>query len=613
MTKEEKQKIKELKKNKNYEEIFRQFGQKEYIKNVDRKYKKMDITKLKREGKFEDIYLRYGNSQYNKLLSEAKQREIEEIYGKRSFKAISHKISHRIKATAGALLIGTGILGGTGVTAISGITIAQSEIIKGENEEKYKDLIEEYEEQNKNYAENIRKLGLTDLETIMKLQKDMHSSIEGYGQPSLNIEGYFGLDIGKGNLSGVCKNMADDYARKMNAINPDYNARTWVVKANIGSSNAPNIQTYSGNQLLDGGSKFEDPSEMLTRGAVNKIKEITQNKDVNNVLGNHMVVAVDIKEKNLTLVVDPTNPSIGVFKNGEIIMLNSLGLETPFTMYRTPIDDLGFRGFGALEVPNEYVKSFLNTSITIDKLNEEYGVEAQNNALKAAQEKEENYMYNLYKRNSFKDSIKVKISEEHQYEIYSVEEMREAYKVYEGKIDNELKKEEVIELGNIFKRLEYSIDYYDEQQKELLQKEITHAQDIMSIKENLGIRDINDMREKLKYKMLETNAVYLPEDLKLRECICDMYLGIWLKGQNLQDLNIALDENENENCYYIISNDSTVLITVAQNKENTDEIKIYNNHSGIPERDKSEEEIKELLAKSSSIITLEKQNTIDER
>lgn len=613
MTKEEKQAIRELKKNKNYEEIFRQFGQKEYIKNVDRKYKKMDIAKLKREGKFEDIYLKYGNSQYNKLLSEAKQREIEEIYGKRSFKAISHKISHRIKATAGALLIGTGILGGTGITAISGITIAQSEIIKRGNEEKYKDLITEYEKQNKNYAENIKKLELTDIETIMKLQKDMHSSIEGYGQPSLNIEGYFGIDIGKGNVTGVCKNMADDYSRKMNAINPDYNARTWIVRVDNGRSNTPNLQTYRGNQLLDSGSKFEDPSEMLARGIIYKIEDITQNKDVYNALGNHAIVAVDIKEKNLTLVVDPTNPSIGVFKNGEIIMLNSLGLESPSTMYRTPIDDLGFRGLGALEVPNEYVKSFLNTSKTIDKLNEEYGVEAQNNALKTVQEKEENYMYNSYKRNRFKDSLKVEISKEHHNGIYSIEEIREAYGVYKGKIDNELKKEEVIELGNILKRLEYSINYYDEQQKELLQKEITHAQDVMSIKENLGAIELSDMREKLEYKILETNAVYLPEDSTLRECICDMYLGTWTEGKNLQDLNMVLNETENDNCYYIISNDRTVLITVTQSKEDVDKITIYKNGSGIPDKDKSEEEIKELLAKSFSIITLEKQNAIDER
>ncbi len=612
MNKEERKKLKELKDNKDYEEIFKQFGQKVYVKNVDRKYRKRDIAKLKREGKFEDIYLRYGNRQYNKFLLEAKQREIEEAYGKRSFKAISYKVLNRIKAILGASLMSTGILGGTGVTAISGITIAQSENIKKENEVKYKDLIDEYEEQNKNYAENIKKLGLTDLETIMKLQNDIHTTIKGYGQPSLNIEGYFGIDIGKGNYTGVCKNIADDFARKMNAINESYNARTWIVKFKLGNTIDVNIPKYNGDALLNSSSRFEDKSELLTRSIVYKINEITQSEDVFNVLGNHMVVAVDIKEENLTLVVDPTNTSIGVFKNGKIIMLNSLDLENPVSMYRTPIDDLGFRGIGALEIPEEYGKSFFNTFISIYELNEKYGVVAQNNALKTAREKEENYMYNSY-NNSFKDSIKVDIPEKEQYEIYSIEEMRDACRKFKEKIDSNLKNEEVIELGNIFKRLDYSIDYYDELQEELLQKDITHAQDKISIKESLSVININNMREKLKCKMLETNAVYLPKDEALREFICDMYINGWSKGQNLQDLNIALNENENENCYYIISNDTKVLIEVVQKKANPNEISVYNSRPVVYRNDKMKESVKGLLEKSCSIIMPQKQKSIDER
>ena len=43
MTKQEKQTIKQLRKNKDYEEIYRQFGQKEFVKSVDRKYKEEDV------------------------------------------------------------------------------------------------------------------------------------------------------------------------------------------------------------------------------------------------------------------------------------------------------------------------------------------------------------------------------------------------------------------------------------------------------------------------------------------------------------------------------------------------------------------------------------------
>lgn len=118
MTKEERSILKNLKKEKKYDEILKQFGQKEFAKNVDRAYKKQDIKKLKKEGKFEDIYLRYGKSQYNRLLNEAKQREIEEAYGKRSAKAIGNRVKNRVKAMFGTFLIGTGILGGAGTAVL---------------------------------------------------------------------------------------------------------------------------------------------------------------------------------------------------------------------------------------------------------------------------------------------------------------------------------------------------------------------------------------------------------------------------------------------------------------------------------------------------------------
>lgn len=196
MTKEENEILKQLKKEKNYDEIFMQFGQKQFVKSVSREYRKQDINKLRKEGKFEDIYLRYGESQYNRLLNEAKQREIEEAYGKRSAKAIGNKIKNRIKSAFGALLISTGMLSGAG-TAVIGTTIAQSEKIKAENREAYEDVIEDYEKQIENYAENIKAMGLTDLEIFMKVQEDIHKSIVGYGDPKLDIEGYWGVDIGQ--------------------------------------------------------------------------------------------------------------------------------------------------------------------------------------------------------------------------------------------------------------------------------------------------------------------------------------------------------------------------------------------------------------------------------
>lgn len=73
----------------------------------------------------------------------------------------------------------------------------QSEKIKAENREMYEEVIEDYEKQIENYAENIKAMNLTDLEIFMKVQEDIHKSIIGYGDPQLDIEGYWGADIGQ--------------------------------------------------------------------------------------------------------------------------------------------------------------------------------------------------------------------------------------------------------------------------------------------------------------------------------------------------------------------------------------------------------------------------------
>ena len=78
---DKKEEIKRLKKEKNYEEIYRKFGSKEYVKNTPSSYRKKELNKLVKEGKFEDIYSKYGKKVYNNLLSRAKYQEIKENKG----------------------------------------------------------------------------------------------------------------------------------------------------------------------------------------------------------------------------------------------------------------------------------------------------------------------------------------------------------------------------------------------------------------------------------------------------------------------------------------------------------------------------------------------------
>lgn len=589
MTKEEKLVLKELKKQGNYDQILFQFGQKAFIKSVDSKYRKQDIAKLKKEGKYEAIYLRYGKSAYNSLLNEAKQREIEEVYGKRSLKSISHKISYKVKSALATLLYSTAIIGGTSTLAIAGTTIAQHEAIKNENYHKYEDVINEYEGKIEKYAEHIKAMNLTDLETFVKLEDDIHKSILGYANPRLDIEGYYGVDIGQDlNGTGVCRNMADDMARKLNAINPDYNARMITVKAYGDASEISDVNRYKWSS--DESKKDRFATDTAIRNAVFRINHITHDNSVFNVLANHAVVAVDLKDKNTTLIIDPTSTFIGVFKDGNITLFGSMGKVNPWNMYRTPLDDFAYRGLDSLALPDEYIKSFLNPFTTIDELNAEYGIDAQNAALASVKAKEEHYIHTQSKQNDFKNSIKVNLDEKQNENIYSLDELQNIYDESIKNIDSIHTKQEALELGNTYREIKYNIDYYNKHQEEILGKQVLHQREQLTSK---LLVNMSKFKTDITQKLIETDALVLPEDCDNKNLLCGALLDAG-NNEKLQDLKIAQDDSE-KSTYYIL-NGTQWLVGVAI-EERGAQFK-HNNSRCVLEESK----IEKLFKNSSPIV-----------
>lgn len=493
MTEDEKNTLEQLKKDKDYEQIFRQFGQKEFLKNVDRKYKKQDIKKLQKEGRFEDIYVKYGEKTYNKYLRKFKQKEIEDAYGKRSFKALKG----RIKLVGAALLTAVGIGYGTEeyvqpTLAAANQTMQNAEAFREESEEKYKDEIQEYEEAIQKYAENINKLNLTDFETIMKVQEDMWATIKGYGNSEIDTEACLGLDIGI-NKKGVCRNMSDDVTRKLNAINPKYNARVCIVKSLEGvQGESADIDTvvYSPKE------KQKAYSDIIIQ--LPKYIEYTDAMDAN-----HVVVLVDIAEDNLTVIVDPTNCKLGVFQNGKIFILNSIQEQQDITMERRPWGDLIFReNISVWDIPKEYAKSFLPTKLSKEEIEEKYGVEAQNAALDSANKKEQEYIYQTSKKEqSFKSSLQVNSKED----IYSSEELKDSYETWMAMLDENITNEE---FSNVLKdagKWYDSIQYYNDKKEELLGTEILNPS--MLIQAELDI-DVQSFVNKLNDKKLAIGYTY---------------------------------------------------------------------------------------------------------
>ena len=113
-----------------------------------------------------------------------------------------------------------------------------------------------------------------------------------------------------------------------------------------------------------------------------------------NVIGNHVITLIDIPEEGVILVADPTNPSIGLYKNGKIKMFNS---DKEYVTNEG--SNMLFNGYEGLETVGDFIDSFTNES-SYEKLKEEYGLEQQNEALE--------YVRNFKnKEKEYKQSLKV--------------------------------------------------------------------------------------------------------------------------------------------------------------------------------------------------------------
>lgn len=383
MNKEDKQKIKELKKEGKYEEIFLIYGSKIYKKNIPNKYKQNELRKLAKEGRYEAIYNKYGESIYNTYLIKAQYDEIKEVKG--NFRAAIWKTSAQIRNTLARMGIQLAIIAPSAL--MIGAPIMNQKDIQ-ENSVKYEEEIGAYDEKISAYAEEIKALNLDDTQTIMKVVEDMWENIQGYADPSKDIPGYLELDLATEEGYGVCRNMASDVARKLNKINPEYNARTMNVKMESGKYEFADIER-----------KIIEVNETVVQENDEKQEEQTD-KIIEELIGNHMITLVDVPDQNIILVIDPTNPGLGIYKDGNIQMFNS-AKEDGTELDAKKISTYLSKGFEGINTVKDYINSFKSTGMSYEELEEKYGVEAQNEALETAEKKEQ----------EFKESLKVKIAD----------------------------------------------------------------------------------------------------------------------------------------------------------------------------------------------------------
>ena len=312
--------ISQLLKSKNYDEIYKRYGK--FM------YKLFEISRISQEVKYE------GGTKFDDLkqIIDVHLKEIFYfcvIYLTYLFLAMPNDVQKDIKATA-----------------------------RNENI----DRISEYERYVDDYLESIDFTGLSDLEIFMKLMQYEHQEML-YGTPEQEITGYYRVQMLDG--KGVCRNIADDLAYRLNLINPEYNAKMICVNSSYGNwvKNDDKMQIapdYNfNNEEIDNDNK-----------GLEEIKK--------RLFPNHAVTMINIPGEDYALILDPTNSGIGVISNGKIDMFNS----DNENYYVTELANALLMGYDirfSTEL-NELKSYFTNHSL--EELNELYGLDAQNEAIK---------------------------------------------------------------------------------------------------------------------------------------------------------------------------------------------------------------------------------------
>lgn len=135
----------------------------------------------------------------------------------------------------------------------------------------------------------------------------------------------------------------------------------------------------------------------IRKSTINSEKQEDKQENVTTVnekwlkyTGNHAVVLLELPNENVKLIIDPTNPSIGIFQNGKITIFNEKYNKN--SMLYIPLGSVIHKGVeGLIDVSSNYFTSWGFENY--DELNKNYGVKAQNEALEEVRALNKNDWY----------------------------------------------------------------------------------------------------------------------------------------------------------------------------------------------------------------------------
>ena len=349
------------------------FNNQEIRKMLDM-YNKQRLKRIKKEGKFIELYNVLSEEEYEKYLKQITKIDMKMEANDIAF---AKKENIKKKAEKASWVFIAGIVLFLGL-ANDTLNLGFTSLIE-ENKKEYNNVIEQYDKKIEEYALKVKELNLTDFQIVMKVMDDMWSSIKGYGEPTEDIIGFQRLDFLEDDGVGVCRNMADDFTAKLNAINPEFHARNMVVYMKDAKYEFCNIERKILNENQNSSDSNENQNNLFYDFYL-------------NLKGNHMVVLFDMTGENVTMVADPTNLSLGVYTQGEIYMFSFPDEEC----YFGPKFGQVVTGMkGRFDCNTTKLYSYY-TSCNIYEMIGKYGIEAENKALDEIHNIEENIKLKKY-------------------------------------------------------------------------------------------------------------------------------------------------------------------------------------------------------------------------
>ena len=321
--------------------------------------------KLLLENRYFELFENYSYTNYSKALNFESMIETGKKYNRLKYKInnlVIYKDYNFIKELKYTLLKYSMY----GIITFNSFFILMSGMLKQTNIDTYNNNQEEIIEYDKNIEEYVKSIdtnNMTTMEIIMKVMNDIRSNTQyGINPDKEDIYNNYRLVLDNNNDIGVCRHMADKFTTTMNMINPEYEAYNLLVHLNsdCNTFKSCDIEKPLSKQYLENNDSNEETE-------LNK-----------KMLANHMVTVLKDKEHNCYLVVDVTNPSIGILKNGKIYMFNSN--DYTFIEYR-PISQYITNYNHYSDVNIEFLLSNLKNN-DIEELDKIYGLKSQNKTLK---------------------------------------------------------------------------------------------------------------------------------------------------------------------------------------------------------------------------------------